>query len=86
MLSFNEYTNNEHELTTTSSSFSASDQTPFSLNTDKAVQFQERDGALALHNQPGAGSISIILDCASVLQIDQVLKFQTPIFCILLME
>ncbi|KAK9912822.1 hypothetical protein M0R45_036662 [Rubus argutus] len=56
-------TENIGTSSTNSSSDTASDSSPFGPHIDTSIQFQENDGSLSIQTQPGAGTISVILDC-----------------------
>lgn len=57
----------EHALdqSTASSSDYISASSPFGPQTNTSIQFQEDNGSLSIQTQPGGGTISVILNCAS---------------------
>lgn len=61
---FCEFVDNDPEISTSSSPTASSDASPFSPHTNTSIQFQEDNGSLTIQTQPGAGSISVILECA----------------------
>lgn len=72
---FNDYIDTTPIISTNSSAPSTSHDAPFSSTTDTSIQFQEQDGALSVHSQPGVSTISIVLDRASPPSLSQVSSF-----------
>lgn len=63
-MSLSPFVDNDPVISTSTTSSSSTDSSPFSPSTDTSIQFQEANGDISIQTQPGAGSISVVLDCA----------------------